>query len=207
MTKAPEPLSAFEIVLSDEQLEDLGRFTALFSQIDSMMFQIISLATKTRTQDLMALIEGTTSGQRLAMLRRLAENMEDKQARAKAEGVCSGLAALNDKRNHILHGVWGLLWNTEKDTLKAACVYERNRQNPLHAQQLPELCERAAKLSLKVMELLRTLNPAYFKPPPAQPPHRLLLAAGPPPNRPPPEWQPQPSRRSSPPNPNPDPAK
>lgn len=114
MARKPPTEPAFEIVLSEEQLEHLGRFTAIVSQIDSMMFQAISLAGKIQTQNLMALIEGTTGGQRLAMLRRLAQNMPQDAARSKADDVCSGLSGLNDKRNHILHGTWGLNWDTEK---------------------------------------------------------------------------------------------
>src|SRR5207247_2089339 len=103
------------------------------------------------------------------------------------------------------HGVWGLKWDLEKDTIKPACAYERNRLNPIYAKQLPELCERAAKLSNKVMDLLAMLNPAFV--PQGALPRRFFIADGPPPNRPAPEWRPQPSRRSSPPNPNPDLAK
>jgi len=206
MTKATPTEPAFMIVLSEEELEDLGKFTAIISQIDFMMFQVIANASKIRPQDLMALIEGTTTGQRLSMLRRLAENMQNDPIRKKAEELCRGLAALNDKRNHILHGVWGLNWDFHRDTLKPACAYERNRDNPIFAGQLPELCERAAKLSLKVLDLMQMFNPDAYKDA-GPPPFRFIFHKGPPPNRPAPEWQKPPSRRSSPPNPNPDSAK
>ena len=170
MTKAPAP--AFEIVLSEEQLEDLGRFTAIFSQIDFMMFQVIAHAARLQAKDLMALIEGTTTGQRLAMLRRLAKHMPDPDLRKKAEDVCSGLAGLNDHRNHILHGVWGLEWDTERDVLRPACAYERNRDNNILATKLPELCDRAATLSRKVGELLGIFNSVLFHNP-QQGPRRL----------------------------------
>jgi len=197
MTKVSPNVPAFQVVLSAEQLEDLGRFTAVFSQIDFMMFQIIGLAGKIASPDLMALIEGTTAGQRLAMLRRLAERMPDPDLRKKAKDVCDGLAAINGKRNHILHGVWGLHWDTKKDKLTPACAYEKNRDNPIYAKQLPELCERAANVSIKVMELLSILGSPFN----GSPPHRFIFSSGPPPNRHPPEWQSPPSRRSFPPNP------
>jgi hypothetical protein len=204
MTKPPpQIITAFLIVLSEEQLEDLGKFTAIFSQIDHMMFQIVGLASKTRGKNLLALIEGTTAGQRLAMLRRLADQMIDPDLRKKAKDVCGGLAALNEKRNHILHGVWGLEWDTKKDKLHPACAYERNSENPIYATQLPELCERAAKVSLKVLELLSILGTPLN----GSPPHRFLIRAGPPPDRPAPDWQPLPSRRSAPLNPDSDQAK
>jgi hypothetical protein len=207
MTNPSQPISAYEIVLSEEQLEDLGRFTALFSQIDAMLFQIIAGASKTNTKSLMALIEGTTSGQRLSMLRRLANDMEDEGIQRKAKSVCAAFGGLTDKRNHLLHGIWGLQWNFEKNTLKPACTYERNRENPIYAKQLPELCKRAAELSLKVAELLSNISPTILKPG-EQLPRLLLIGNGPPPpNLRPPKWKPPPSRRSAQPNPGPDSAK
>ena len=206
MTKTSPTEPAFEIVLSDEQLEDLGRFTAIWSQIDHMLFQAISISGRTTPQSLLALIEGTTTGQRLGMLRRLIPQMQTKAMRDGAENVCSGLGALIDKRNHILHGVWGLHWNLEKETLRPACHYDRSKETPVYAKQLPELCERAAKLSHKIEELLRLLAPQFFSNP-GPIPHRFIFSAGPPPNRPAPKWQPPPSRRSTLPSPNPDSAK
>ena len=187
-------VTAFEIVLSEEQLEQLGTFTAIFSQIDMMMFQILSSISKTETHQLRALIDSTTTGQRLGMLRRLTVTMPEGEIRKKAEDVCSGLDALNGKRNHILHGVWGLQWNSENNTLKPACDYERNKGNPIFAKQLPELCKRSADLSLKVGALLNALRPNS----PIDLPNLLIMGhERPPPDHTLPKWQKPPSRRSA----------
>lgn len=204
MTNPTAP--AFEIVLSEEQLQNLGRFTAIWSQIDHMLFQVLAITSRIQPKSLLALIEGTTTGQRLNMLRRLIPEMQSKAAQEKAGNVCTALGSLIDKRNHLLHGVWGLRWDLKKDTLRPACHYDRNTESPIYAKQLDELCERAAKLSIRVMELLQILQPTFFsKPGPI--PHRFIFADGPPPNRPAPKWQPPQPRQSAPQNPSSDPAK
>ena len=45
--KLPEVESEYEIPLTPDQLRDLGRFTAICSQIDFLMGEAISLITKT----------------------------------------------------------------------------------------------------------------------------------------------------------------
>ena len=121
----PKLISAFEIVLSEEQLEDLGRFTALFSQIDAMLFQIIAGVSKTPPKNLMALIEGTTSGQRLKMLRRLGKEMADQSAKRKVKDACSSFGKLIDKRNHIMHGLWSLQWDIAKRSTAGFSTMEK----------------------------------------------------------------------------------
>lgn len=205
MSKSPPTEPAFELVLSDIQLENLGRFTAIWSQVDHMLFQAINLTVGIQGIGLLALIEGTTTGQRLAMLRRLIPQMKTEEAKSKAEDACSALGRLLDKRNHIMHGVWGLNWDTATDKLHPACAYEKAKESPLYATQLEDMCERAAKISWKMLDLLHSLTPGVGKPNGV--PVRFMFAAGPPPGRPAPEWRPQPARRSSPANPDPDSAK
>jgi hypothetical protein len=200
----PPSLTAYEIVLSEEQFENLGRFTAIFSQIDFAMVTVLARAANLPSPRLRALIDGTTAGQRVGMLRKLAKQMPDPNLRLKAEGVCKALTRINDTRNHILHGVWGLWWNFDKDTLKPACAYEKNADNPVHAEQLPELCDRAAKISIQVMELLCALLADGSR---WGEPIRFYLGSGPFPNRQPPEWQVPPSRRCAQLNHNADPTK
>lgn len=139
------------------------------------------------------------------MLRRLIPQIETEEAKSKAEEACSALGGLLDKRNHIMHGVWGLNWNTSTDKLHPACAYEKTRDAPLYANQLADMCERAAKISWKMLELLHALNPAVTKPNGV--PIRFMFLSGPPPGRPAPDWRSQPARRSSPQDTDPDLAK
>jgi hypothetical protein len=204
MVWTPPTEPAFEIVLDDVELENLGLFIATISQIDHIIYRLIGAVSGTRELKLLALIEGSQLGQRIAILRRLAGQIPDKETSSKIKELCSTAGSLAEKRNHILHGVWGLQYDPERHSLHPACAYERNRSNPIFSTQLPELCERSALFALKAFALLKEVEPNLT----GEAPVRLILMQGTAPtDRGPPSWQPKPSRRSLPPNPESDRAK
>ncbi len=177
--EAPE----FAIPLLPEQLIWLGALTATWSQIDYLVAFAVAVITRTEIGQTLMFCENMMTGARINLLRKTIPQIEDDDARRLAKSLCERLGKLVDRRNHIVHGIWGL-HTKEKGPPEPACHNGRNSDTPINATELPALCKRAINETRQLGRLLKLLAPQDFGP--AIPPRQFFFGKFPPPN-----WAPE----------------
>lgn len=146
--------------LNDEELRELGTFTALWSQIDWMLFLTISRLTGTDLAHLHLMTENMTTGPRVNLLKKICSD-QPTDTNKKLKKLCEDNSGLIEDRNHITHGLWAILWDRENQTVAAACMYAKNKRASILASKLEELSNRAAKFSNALGALLEQLDPLF----------------------------------------------
>lgn len=186
----------FEITLSNDQLRELGRFTATWSQIDFLLTQIVTTVCNTDPMIMLnVFLDNSTTGALLNTLRKLNPYLPNAQAKTLAQEITNKLGSLLDRRNHLIHGIWGLYWDFEKNKLKPACHYQRNAGKQIYAKEIASLADSAAKESLRVAGLLRIILPLF-----ALGPRPFVFVGGDvPPGMSMPDWQRERAEPSAPP--------
>jgi hypothetical protein len=175
----------FEITLTAAQLSDLARFAATWSQIEFLMTSITALVAKRDPAAIASELESLGIDARADRLRSLVPQLPDDAARTKASDVCDRLGEIIPRRNHVMHGVWGLFIDRKENKALPACFYGRSRQRPVFASELPDITREAADTSRRLGALLGLLTPAFRA---GSPPRRFFFSDGPPPAGSPPEW-------------------
>ncbi|MDF1608411.1 hypothetical protein PZ897_09505 [Hoeflea sp. YIM 152468] len=184
------------IPLSNDELLELGTFTAIWSQIDWILLTGISLVTKTEFAHIHSLMETTTTGPRLSALRKLCQKNPN-TANTAIKKLCIDNSGLIEDRNHIIHGLWSVKWDqTVSWEPQAACFFQKSNNAPIPATKLRELSNRAARFSNQLAAAISKLNPSLAR---GEAPRLFLFGDGDPGRRPPPEWPPK-RREDSPPH-------
>jgi hypothetical protein len=181
MSDLPNPDEPeYLIPLSTEQLTELGRLMAAWSQIDFLIILAIAAVTKTEVGWMLTFCENMMSGARVNLLRRILPNMPSDEARTFAESLCSRLGKLIGRRNHLIHGIWGIHVDREKKTRHPACHDGHNPAAPIYAAELPDLRKRAIAETRQLGLLLKMIAPQHFGR--SLPPVPFLFGSGPPPD-------------------------
>ncbi len=155
---APEP-TEYELPLSDDELRELGRFTAVFSQVDFLLNEAISALTKTPWWAMSLMLESATTGPKVNMLKKILPQIKDKEAKRLSTDVYERMLKLIDKRNHVIHGMWAQQMITAQKTVKPACVFMRNKDAPIYTEDLRKLADKGARVSRSLGDLLTHLAP------------------------------------------------
>jgi hypothetical protein len=127
-------------------LQELGTFTAIWSQIDFMTIKMIALLLKISDGPAQFLLEATTTGPRINMLSRLCKEDPD-ELKKDIRKTCDKNNGLVEDRNHIMHGLWAVEWNTATDETSPGCYFSKGKREPIKATKLKELSNRAAIFS------------------------------------------------------------
>lgn len=154
---APE----FRISLSEAELIDLGKFYAVWSQIDFLLCVLVSRILKIESGVGCAFMDTMTTGARLDLLRRHLDDINDKPATERVRKCCNSLASLVDQRNHATHGVWGTYVDPETKYEHAAAFFGRKEFKPLYASELAELTRRATHKTRELGALIAIIDPKY----------------------------------------------
>ena len=104
-------------------------------------------------------LETTTSGPLNNRLRRLLPKVGDTQIKADLKQFCANMEALIDKRNHLLHGIWGWYVN-EKDQERngrPANLFFRRRGHPFFGDEIEDLAKRVMAESQSIVSIWRRL--------------------------------------------------
>jgi hypothetical protein len=177
----------FLIPLSNSELQELGTFTAIWSQIDWIIMMMVSSLAKTDIKPVLLMIETMTTGPRVNLLKKLCQD-DPNDTKAAIKKLCENNSGLIEERNHIIHGVWGIEWNYSTNATKAACYFPKKKRKHIYAEKLIELSQRAADFSRCLGELLEQISP-YVS---GEKPRPFFFGDGPPPNhQPPPPWPPE----------------
>jgi hypothetical protein len=149
----------YEIPLTDDELRELGRFTAVFSQVDYLLNEAISALTKTPWWAMSLMLESATTGPKVNMLKKILPEIRDKEAKRLASDAYDRLVKLIDKRNHVIHGMWARQLVTPQKTVKPACIFMRNKDAPVFTDELHKLADKGAKITRLLDDLLTHLAP------------------------------------------------
>jgi hypothetical protein len=151
--------SEYTIPLSEEELADLGRFSALWGQMDLMICMVLSLLTNCSLPATLTFVGGSTTGPKLNLLQR--QKVESKETAAHLKQTCARIGRLLEDRNHIAHGMWGM-HTDDKGVGRAGSFFPRRGvDDPLCADRLSELCEDVAIITRDLGKLMSLLNPKY----------------------------------------------
>jgi hypothetical protein len=181
----PEP-PEWIIPLSNSELVELGTFTAIWSQIDWILKEIIGHLGRIEPFALVLLSENMTTGPRVNLITRLCQDESDEIMQA-LKKLCDDNGGLIDSRNHVVHGLWGVHWEHEVDGPPTpACLYQKGKRDPIAAEKLVELSNRAAKFCRSLGRLLEQLTKTVN----TRPRPHIFLYGKSPPQKPPPRWPP-----------------
>jgi hypothetical protein len=156
-------LPEYEITLSDDELIELGRFCALWSQMDMLICLALSLLTDCDLKATLAFLGATTTGPKLNLLRQQETQTNDPDIANMISAICREIARLVDDRNHIVHGIWGM-HTDDKGKARAGSFFPRKGVDaPLYADRLKDLCERVADVTRDLGKLLSKLNKNFLQ--------------------------------------------
>lgn len=179
----------FIIPLSNAELQELGTFTALWSQLDWIIMLMVSHLAKIELGTLQLMMESMTTGPRVGLLQKLCKKNPN-PTNDRIYKLCTKNGGLIEDRNHIIHGLWAVEWhaNSTKDA-QAACLFQKGGRNHIPATKLKTLSDRAANFSSELGECLAGLqpNPVFLAPNPSL----FLFGKQSPGNTPPPPWPPE----------------
>jgi hypothetical protein len=147
---------AYQIPFSQEQSAKIGVFVAMWGQIDVNLALCTAKLLQAPINSVELLMETMTTGPRLNLFRRLAkEHITDEDIKETAAQFASGLDRLIQKRNHILHGMWGYWVDQEhRRTIPAA---NHSRYGVLFIGDLPEILANVATHTQLIAKVFRYL--------------------------------------------------
>ena len=180
----------FAVPLSQDELQELGTFVVIWSQIDFLAAHLIAHLTNTNLPACILFLETSTTSPRMRILQKSAERPPASAAKKDIIKLCKDNGGLIESRNHLLHGFWGVNWDHKSNKVEASALYQKGITRPIAASKIKELSNRAANLSNGLGKAWRTLSDpdnVYLSPP-----MTFLFGDGdPPPHMPPPSWPPE----------------
>src|SRR5437879_2438584 len=102
----------FLIPLSNAELQELGTFTAIWSQLDWILLTIFVHLTGTQPSVAFSIMENLTTGPRVGLLNKVCQH-EPTERKKRIKELLDSNGGLVEDRNHVLHGMWGLEWEYE----------------------------------------------------------------------------------------------
>lgn len=151
----------FRITLSEAELTDLGKFYAVWSQVDFLICVLVSRILKVEAGIGATFMDTMTTGARLDLLRRNLDDVEDKSNLEKTKKLCNSLASLVDQRNHATHGMWGTYVAPDTKNERAAAFFGKKGFKPLFASELAELTRRSIQKTRELGALIAIIDPKY----------------------------------------------
>ena len=158
-----------EIPLTAEQFLDLGRVTAILSQIDSLLSEALSSASKTPAWAAYIFADKATMSAKIGMFEKIVRGLEDASVQAAGKKLGKKLYKINDHRNTLFHGMWAYHFDPQKQRGFPACIWQSKIVKP---SDLPDIATTAAALSKELGAFLELVNPRYGGPRP----RRLFIA-------------------------------
>lgn len=177
MTKHPTTAESiasleYEVPLTETELLDLGRITAIFSQIDFLLTEALSSASKTPAWAAYIFAEKTTMSAKIGMLDSILGGVPDADAKRAGKKLVKSLHKVNDDRNVLFHEMWAHHLNPKTERGLPACMWQK--KTPIRPTDLPSIAERASSVSRQLGAFLISVNPALGSPWSA--PRRIFIA-------------------------------
>jgi hypothetical protein len=177
--------------LSNAELQELGTFAAIWSQVDWLLMMIISRIAKMDGATAQTFMEHTTTGPRVGLLTKLCQADPNDAIKKQIKKLYDKNGGLIEDRNHIVHGLWAVHWDHSTGRTEAACNYRRGGRPHIRVGKLVTLSNRAAKFSNGLGALLWHFIPDV---PRGEAPNQFFFGEGTPEGYAPPPWPPEPSQ-------------
>ncbi len=175
------------VPLSNLELQELGTFAAIWSQIDWIILMIYCFLAKIESGPALLTMENMTTGPRINLITKLCQADPDHHTKKAIKKLCDDNGGLVEDRNHITHGLWAIEWEYDTNKTVAACLYQKGNRKPIRADKLRTLSDRAAIFCNRLAKLSADLNPPLQR---GEAPNRFWFGAGSPVGRTPPPWPP-----------------
>lgn len=159
-----------EIPLTAEQFLDLGRVTAVLSQIDTLLTEALSNASKTPAWAAYIFADKATMSGKITMLDQIVRGLENTEVKSAGKKLVTKLHKINGDRNTLFHGIWVYHYDPKKQRGFPACIWQKQVIRP---SELPDIATRAASLSREIGAFLALVNPKFASEPR---PRRLFIA-------------------------------
>jgi hypothetical protein len=163
----------YEVPLTPSQLLDLGRVTAILSQIDFLLTETLSSASRTPAWAAYIFAEKATMSAKIGMLNSILDGVSDPDAKKIGKSLISSLHKVNEDRNILFHGMWAHHLNPKTERGFPACIWQKKM--PIRPTDLPEIAERAARVTRQLGDFLARVNPMLGNPPWTSP-RRIFVA-------------------------------
>ena len=155
--------SEYEVPLSPAYLLDLGRVTAILSQIDSMLSEALSSASKTPAWAAYIFAGKATMTAKIKMLESMLSSIPEEDAKKSGKKLVKSLHSVNNDRNILFHGMWVYQLNPKTERGSPACIWQNNP--PIRPADLATIAARAAKVSRELGAFIGAVNPSFGHPP------------------------------------------
>lgn len=152
----------YEVPLSDAELLDLGRTTAIISQIDFMLTEALSGASKSPAWAVYVFAEKATMSAKIGMFEKLLGGTEQGDAKTLGKKLVKTLHKVNDDRNVLFHGMWTLHFDPKTEKGWPTCIWQNKK--PIRPAELPEIAARAAYVTRQLGDYLGKMNPKLAEP-------------------------------------------
>lgn len=147
----------FKITIDEEYTIVLGRCSVIWSQIDFLLGLAIALSTGVSHAMIEAFLGEALTGRRVKVFQDVSARLTDPALRSSAEKICKRLRKLADRRNRIVHGLWGRYVAADgKET--PAVYYKQNPQNPVHASELRTIAIKFAAERRSLGDFIRAID-------------------------------------------------
>lgn len=162
----------YEIPLTESEFVDLGRVTAILSQIDFLLTEVLSSASKTPAWAAYIFTDKATMSAKIGMLERLLGGLQDADLKKSGKKIVKALHRINDDRNLLFHGMWAHHLDPRTERGWPACIWQNKK--PIRPSDLPEIAARAAWISRQLGDFLGMVNSNFGTPWSA--PRRIFIA-------------------------------
>jgi hypothetical protein len=180
------PPSAFKIPFTNDEALLIGHFAALWGQIDFFLGSCIASFLRTDLGATQVLMESMTTGPRLNLFYRLArQKITDEAVLKQAKDFNAALSPLIEKRNQIVHGMWGTWIAPTHSTDNQTASLHSKYPYPLKIKEIPPLIERVADQTFAIVAIYQHLSGFHWTRNDANPPIFLMGVGAP--TRPPQE--------------------
>jgi hypothetical protein len=147
----------YRIPYTDVGAAYVGMFVATWCQIDFFLSDCIGKMLGTDMRAVMILSESMTTGPKLNLFSRLAkETITDPDILKAYKEFHAEISPLIDKRNIIVHGMWGF-WKSEDYQETRAGAFWTKKEPEIFVDDIPALTERVARQTHNILRIRQFL--------------------------------------------------
>lgn len=176
----PDITPAFRIPLDENYLAQIGVLSVVWSQIDFFLIQAISRILSIDPDKIEFFLETTTTGGRVNTLRKLVPAIHDDKVKKKTKDFLEKIGPLIDKRNHVMHGMWGYFIPKGKKQTRPAAHFRRRSDKPMFPNDMLQIIIDAFEASHLIFQIQHSLMGSDYTPSDEIP--AFFFGAGPPPD-------------------------
>lgn len=158
---------AWYIPLWGEDFAILGRFAAIMGQFDTIAKMLFYSVSRMDERFGEIAFQNMSGGSLLALLRLAFEWLPEGDEKDSANDYVKKSFVIIDKRNHIMHGMWGYnapkskwgKFHPENDSsVRTAIHFFKSKEKPVFSSDLPDLCDKASEATFLGFRLLVNLG-------------------------------------------------